>query len=59
MGKKIEKIQTGFRVDEILNDEIEETSKLYGITKNALMTIAIRIGLNSLNGISLNLVQAE
>ena len=44
----MEKVQTGFRVPETLNEDIEQTAKAFEITKNALMTMAVRIGLNEL-----------
>ena len=48
----MDKVQTGFRVPESLNTEIEQTAKEYEISKNALMTMAVRIGLNILKNIN-------
>lgn len=50
--EKENKIQTGLRISESLNEEIERTACEYAISKNALMTIAMRIGLNALKGVN-------
>jgi hypothetical protein len=42
------KIQTGFRASESLNKEIEKLSKDLGISKNAIMTMTINIGIKKL-----------
>ena len=49
---KEHKIQTGLRISESMNDEIERLTSNFEISKNALMTIALRIGLNSLKDIN-------
>jgi len=51
MGKE-SKVQTGFRASESMFAEIEEMSDSFDISKNSLMTMAMRIGLNSLKDLS-------
>ena len=51
---KENKIQTGLRVSEAFYEEIERAASKYGISKNALMTIAMRVGLNALNDVNQN-----
>ena len=48
----MDKIQTGFRISEAMHEEIEQTAKEYEISKNALMTMAMRIGLNHLRRVN-------
>ena len=42
------KIQTGFRVSEALNEEIELAAVEFEVSKNSIMTMAVRIGLRHL-----------
>jgi hypothetical protein len=48
MVEREARIQTGFRASESMNEEIEGLSEDFDISKNSLMTMAMRIGLNSL-----------
>ena len=52
-------IQTGFRVSDVMNDEIEELAADFDISKNALMTMAMRIGLNNLKDLNQSQGQQE
>ena len=46
------KVQTGLRISESMSKEIEVLTENFEISKNALMTIALRIGLNNLKDVS-------
>ena len=46
--EKESKVQTGLRVSETMLEEIGNFAESFDISKNALMTIALRIGLNHL-----------
>ena len=45
-------IQTGLRVSEALNEEVERAAAEYEVSKNALMKMALRIGLSALKDVN-------
>ena len=52
MNTKEEKIQTGLRLSQSLNEEVEEMASEHEMSKNALMVKAIKIGLKNLKGVN-------